>query len=206
MTKFIKSHLLCLSIFFFLFGSHAHAVEKSDVWATSYALEANGQYEKAAALLVPMLDNGQSSEFALIRYGWLHYLQGNYSDAIRSYKRALKRNQRSFDARLGITLPLLAQQRWKEATRYLNQVLDQSPYDYTAHIRLMLCEEGQRKWAALEQHAKRLAAFYPTDATILVYLARAYAWQDNNITAKKAYQRVIVRVPDHVEASRFLSQ
>ncbi|MDQ6975000.1 MAG: tetratricopeptide repeat protein [Mariprofundaceae bacterium] len=175
-------------------------------WAASYALEANGHYEQAAALMVPEMSSGEASEFALLRYGWLNYLQGNYNDAIRAYGRALKRNQRSVDARLGIALPLLAQQRWREARKYLLQVLDQSPYDYTAHIRLMICEEGLRQWKQLQVHAQNIAAHYPTDTTVLIYLARAYAWQGVTEKAKSAYRRVLIRNTLNIEATRFLAK
>jgi len=176
------------------------------VWSRSYALEANGKYEKAAALMVPLINKGSENELVLLRYSWLNYLQGNFNDAIYSYKLALKRNQRSFDARLGIALPLMAQQRWNEASRYLKQVLAQSPYNYTAHTRLMVCEEGLRKWETLAKHSLTLSAYYPSDATTLVYLARAYAWQGKHQLAKNTYQRVLVRIPGHIEAERFINR
>ncbi len=178
----------------------------NSAWSDSYALEANGKYEKAAALMVPLLSKGDENELALLRYGWLNYLQGNFNDAIKAYKQALERNQRSFDARLGIALPLMAQQRWNEASRYLKQVLAQSPYNYLANIRMMACEEGLRKWETLTKHSLSLSAYYPSNATILVYLARAYAWQGKAALAKSAYRKVLVRVPGHLEASRYLNQ
>ncbi len=184
----------------------AAKAENKNVWSDSYALEANGKYEKAAALIAPLRDNGNESELATLRYGWLNYLQGNFNDAIHAYKQALERNNRSLDARLGIALPLMAQQRWNEASRYLKQVLAQSPYNYVAHVRLMACEEGLRKWETLAKHALSLSASYPSNATILVYLARAYAWQGKRELAKAAYQRVLVRVPGHLEARRYLNQ
>lgn len=194
-----------LSIGLGLLSTLAIADDGSNQWASSYALEASGQYEQAAALMVPEMDHGKASEFALLRYGWLNYLQGNYNDSIRAYTRALERNARSLDARLGISLPLLAQKRWKEASRYLQQVLAQSPLNYTAHVRLMICEEGQRKWETLEKHAHNMASYYPSDATILVYQARAHAWLGNKEDAAKAYKRVLIRDTDNVEASRFIN-
>jgi len=184
---------------------NAWAAELENRWATSYALEANGQYEQAAALMVSEMDHGNASEFALLRYGWLNYLQGNYNDAIRTYTRAMERNHASIDAKLGIALPLMAQKRWREASRYLNQVLGQSPYDYTAHVRLLICKEGLRQWEALQHHADILTAYYPTDATVLIYLARAYAWQGDKAKAKAAYQQVLIRNTLNVEASRFIN-
>jgi len=177
-----------------------------NIWSDSYALEANGKYEKAAALMVPLLSKGNESELALLRYGWLNYLQGNFNDSIKAYKQVIERNQRSLDARLGVVLPLMAQQRWNEASRYLKQVLEQSPFNYLAHIRLMACEEGLRKWEKLAKHSLTVSAYYPSDASTLVYLARAYAWQGKAELAKRAYQKVLVRIPGHVEAQRFINR
>ncbi len=198
MKTFIMASLLSLGL-----ANTALASESQEVWQQSHVLESKGEYEKAAAVLTPLL-NHKASEYALLRYGWLNYLQGNYSDAIDSYKRALNFNPRSFDARLGMSLPLMAQGRWKEASRYLKQVIGQSPYQYTAHVRLMACEEGLRKWETLEQHSQSMAAYYPSDATILVYLARAYAWQDKEEQAKATYQRVLKRFPNHIEANHYI--
>ncbi|MDQ7002581.1 MAG: tetratricopeptide repeat protein [Ghiorsea sp.] len=198
MKIFIMVSLLSLG-----FTHVALASNSQDIWLQSHVLESKGEYEKAAAVLQPWVSNNVS-EYAMLRYAWLNYLQGNYSDAIEDYKHALNFNRRSFDARLGISLPLMAQGRWKEASRYLKQVIGQSPYHYTAHVRLMACEAGLRQWGTLEQHSKSIAAYYPSDATILVYLARAYVWQDEKEQAKATYQRVLKRFPNHIEANKFL--
>jgi len=123
----------------------------------------------------------------------------------KAYQQALEQNTRSFDARLGIALPLMAQKRWKEAKRYLQQVLAKSPLNYTANTRLMVCEEGLKQWQTLEKHASRLSSYYPSDATTLIYLARAYAWQGKKDMAAARYKRVLVRYPEHLEATRYLN-
>lgn len=176
------------------------------VWSKSYALEANGKYEMAAALLVPMLDQDGENEFATMRYAWLNYLQGNYNDAIKAYSQAMARNPLSIEARLGIALPLMAQRRWNEAARYLRQVLAKSPYDYIANLRLMACEAGLRKWEKLEKHALSLSEIYPSNASVLVYLARSYAWQGKTNMAKAAYAKVLVRSPSNLEALRYINK
>jgi len=186
------------------FSPAAYSQEIKNDWMASYTLEASGAYEKAAAVLVPYTHSGERSEFAWLRYAWLNYLQGNFNDSIAAYKQAMQLNQRSIDAKLGITLPLMAQQRWREAMKYSQMILDQAPLNYTAHVRLMVCQEGLRQWQELEKHAKTVAAFYPTDATSLVYLARSYAWQGKTLLAKSTYRKVLMRVPSHVEALRFL--
>jgi len=177
------------------------------VWTKSYALEAKGEYKEAAALIEPLLNGGgDSAEFALLRYGWLNYLLRNHNDAVRSYEKALRLNPDSIDARLGLTLPLLAQQRWKEVARYAKQVLQISPWDFTAHTRLLVSEEGRRKWTVMKKHASDLAAHYPSSATPWVYLARAEAWLGDHEAAKRAYVRVLRRIPAHLEANAYLNK
>ena len=84
------------------------------------------------------------------------------------------------------------------------KVIAVSPWDYTAHVRLMVCEEGEKRWQDLAQHAAEFSARFPSDATGLVYLARAEAWLGNVRRAQAAYVRVLARYPTHVEALSYL--
>ena len=187
----------------FLMTSFSSWAEPS-VWNKSYQLSLKGDYEQAALLIKPMATS--DNEYALLRYAYLKNLQGEYGESIDYYKKAIKANPKSIDAKLGVTLPLLAQHRWREVKMYTLQVLTASHWNYTAHVRLMLAEEGMGKWSALAQHARDLAEAYPSDATALVYLARANAWQGNVAAASVAYKQALVRTPGHVEAVTYLTQ
>jgi tetratricopeptide (TPR) repeat protein len=173
-------------------------------WRDSYALEAAGKYAAAASALDAVPASSPDHDFVLMRRGWLNYLQGRHNDAIRDYNLALNANPRSLEAMLGATLPLMAQQRWREAGAMARKVIAVSPWDYTAHVRLMVCEEGEKRWQDLAQHAAEFSARFPSDATGLVYLARAEAWLGNVRRAQLAYQRVLARLPTHVEALNYL--
>jgi len=197
-TQKINKFLLALC----LAGNSVGAM--ADPWAQSQQFEAKGEYAAAAGLIEPFLYSGKEKEFAFLRYGWLSYLQGRYDSSIKSYNTALQLNPQSIDARLGISLPLLAQQRWQDTARHLQKILAVSPWDYTAHVRLLIVEEGLQKWDVLARHAEALNQHYPSDATVLVYLARAHAWLGQKDKAAQAYQQVLVRIPNHVEASRYL--
>jgi len=181
------------------------AFSNESIWKKSYSLEAKGDYKHAAATLTPLISR-QKNEYALLRYAYLTYLQGNYKDSISSYQKAIDLYPDSIDARLGITLPLISQKRWRQVKRYTIQVLHKSRWNYTAHIRLMMSEEGMHNWDVLAKHAKQVAAVYPTDATALVYLARANIWQGNTRAALNAYTQVLNRLPSHIEASQFISK
>ena len=178
----------------------------ADAWSDSYRLEASGQYIAAGKALAPVLEKYPRHEFAHLRLGWLNYLQGNHNDAIDEYKNAMVINSKSLDAKLGIILPMLAQQRWREAAYYSRQVIEVAPWNYYAHIRLMICEEAEGQWEALQKHASEATQRYPSDATIQVYLARAYVRLGKATQARVVYEEVLERIPRHLEAMQFLEK
>ena len=185
-----------------LLMASASAWASESSWQKSYRLEAEGKYAEASAALDGANGNADA-DLALMRRGWLSYLQGRYNEAVDFYGRAISRNPKSLEARNGIALPLLAQQRWREAASHARQAIAESAWDYTAHLRLIIAEEGQRDWKTLAEHAEKVAEHYPSDATALVYLARAHAWMGNTRAAKEAYGRVLSRIPGHIEATSY---
>ncbi len=176
-------------------------------WEYSRVLEAKGEYKQAAALIQPLIEaGGDVTEYALLRYAWLNYLLHNQEESLRHYQKALKVNPESIDARLGMTLPLMAMHRWNEVEQNAKQILRRSPWHFIAHQRLMAAEEGQRHWGILKKHASELAARYPSSYVPLVFLARAEIWLGDNTAARQAYVRVLRRMPSHIEANAFINK
>lgn len=205
MVNAIMNKLTVSCFIFFLINLFcAKAIATVDPWAESYRLEALTQYDAASKALDPIISKYARNEFAVLRQGWLNYLQGNHNQSIKDYQKAIEINPDSLDAKLGITLPLLAQQRWNEVASTIDQILKIAPWNYYAHLRLMIAEEGMKQWATLEKHARNVFSRYPSDATILVYLARAQRWLNKNTEAREAYKLVLERVPGHIEALQFL--
>jgi len=178
---------------------------RADTWSESYKLESMAQYKVAAELFDPVLKQEPANEFARLRRAWLRYLAGSYNDSQSDYRAALQANPRSLDAQIGLTLPLLAQQRWKEAAIVAREALESAPWNYYAHLRLMVAEEGQQQWQTLLEHTATLHQRYPSDATVLVYRARAQYWLGDSKAAGDSYRQVLQRVPGHVEALQFLA-
>jgi len=182
------------------------SIAEVDPWSESYRLESLAQYDNASKTMDKIIDKDRNNDFAVSRRAWLNYLRGAHNDAISDYRRALEINPQSLDARLGLLLPLIAQQRWREVSSNANMVLKESPWNYYAHVRLMIAEEGEKKWQTLAEHARLVSKRYPSDATIMVYLARAYTWMNNDDDARMAYKKVLERVPGHIEASQYLAR
>ena len=178
-------------------------------WQRSLILEGEGKYQQARDALKSLFKKPlpqSDRELLLLRLGWLYYQTQEYNKSIRQYETALEVNPSSMDARLGILLPLLAQLRWYEVERYANQVLEQSPWNYLAHVRLLIAEEGMKKWERLENHARKLTQRYPGDVTVLVYLARSLLWQGKQREAADVYRQVLHRSPLHIEAKNYLKR
>lgn len=180
------------------------SAQNQAAFSTSYTLEYEMKYDRAAEVIKSLADSGH--EFARLRLGWLAYLAGRYNDSLNHYNLVLRANPNSIDGRLGLTLPLLAQKRWQEAATQARQVLATSPWDYTAHARLLVCEEGLKQWPQLEAHAREISTMWGSDANALVYLARARVAQGNVAGARQAYGQVLERIPQHAESLAFLKK
>ena len=200
--KSIKPVRALAGIVILLFAAGASAQKIS--WADSYRLEAAAKFAEAQAAIEPLATKEPVNEFALMRSAWLLYLQGNYPESEKRYLKAAEFNPRSLDANLGVMLPQMAQYRWLDAMKAGGKVIRESAWQYTAHVRLMVCEEGMSRWADLAKHAAEVSARYPSDATVLVYWARAEAALHNTQKAKALYNQVLERFPIHAEASTFI--
>ncbi len=197
---FNRKNYILIVLFFVSFVCNAD----NSVWQKSHQLEAEGDYEKAAAIIKGWAVS--DDEYAVLRYAHLKYMQGEYNDSIEYYKKAIKLNPKSLSAKLGITLPQIAQGRWRQVKIYTRQVLVRSDWDYTAHLRLMMAEEAEKKWHTLGKHADGLVEIYPGDTDSYLYLARAKAWMGNTPVAKKAYVEVLHRSPDNLEAETYVEE
>jgi len=175
-------------------------------WQNSYQLETTGKYTDAITALKQIPANGPDAEFKTLRRGWLFYSLGRYDESIKEYRFAIERNSKSIDSRLGITLPLLAAKRWREASQNARAALALSPNNYTALLRQVLALEGMKNWNEMSRFASTLVKSYPTDATAYIYLARAKAWQNKTREAVAAYRAALVRYPGHLEAKAYLKK
>lgn len=198
-------HILPTILAVLEFALPARAVE-TDSWARSLALEAKGDFQGAEEALAFQSGVRPRDEFILLRLGWLRYENKKYNASLHAYEAAIHANPLSIDARLGKSLPLLAQQKWREASGALQRVLELSPWDYTAHQRLMATQEALGQWEELRDHAEEVALRYPADAAVWSYLARAQAHLGDIAAARTAYRKALHRYPSNAEALRFLLQ
>ena len=199
--------ILCLTFFSANAQSDVQADTRGgaqrEMWKKSHYFEKQGDYEKAASVIKEKAD--ANDEYALLRYGHLMYKQGKYNESIEAYDRAMEISPKSLDAKLGILLPYIAQQRWRQVKVYTRQILVISEWDRTANEIQMMVDEKMKKWHTLNRHAAKISRVYPTNAEVFAYYGRAKAWQGDKRVAKDAYEKVLMREPENSEAIDYIN-
>jgi tetratricopeptide (TPR) repeat protein len=198
-TTMIAKRIRPLSLGLLLLGLQAQAAGETP-WQRSYKFETEGRYDHALAEITPLQSQAGSSELAWLRSGWLHYLQGNHNDAIRAYNQAMRLNTDSVDARLGLTLPLMAQQRWNDAAYYARHVIASDPGNYAAQLRLLVCLEALGQWDELKTSAQTASQHFPAEYLPWLYRARAHKQLRETSDMRQAYAQLLMRKPDDAEA------
>ncbi len=187
----------------------ANAMQSETIWSKSYVFESQGRYAEAESGLELLLTDKakvKAKELALLRLGWLKYLQNDYSSSIEYYSAAIKINPQSLQAKLGILLPLQAQERWGECELYAKKALDESPWNYDAHINLMYCQQGLFKWNQIEKHASSVVVKYPASIMPYLYLARSQKQIGKKVEAAESYISVLRLSPENVEALEYVQK
>jgi tetratricopeptide (TPR) repeat protein len=197
-SSWCRAALLALA-----FNLAAHA--QPSPWAESYRLEALGRYAEAQAPLEPLATRQPAHEFALLRTAWLLHLQGRFAESEKRYFAAAAMNTRAIEPWLGVMLPQMAHYRWADAMQAGRKALEINPWDYTAQVRLLMCEEALSRWADVAARAAALAQRFPSDATALVYAARAASALRDTRGAREHYAQVLERFPEHAEARKYLA-
>ncbi|WP_022853088.1 tetratricopeptide repeat protein [Thermodesulfatator atlanticus] len=207
-SKFFK----CLSIlsFFVMLSTSVCLAQVNNnfyqAFKDSYKYEKMRAYEDAIKALLPLAERYPNSYLVNLRLGWLYYLSGKYGNSIKHYKKAVSLRSQAFEPLLGLSLPLMAQQRWSEVEKTMNRLVAADPYNYYGNLRLAIALRLQNKARLAERICRKMLARYPTSLDFLVELGRTLWWQGKNTDAKRIFQRVLLLDPENVVARKFLAQ
>jgi tetratricopeptide (TPR) repeat protein len=127
-----RNIVLLLFIVNFLYGYDDTNI-KND-YLQSYNYEKMGKYKEAIKVLTPLYNKYPKGYTLNLRFGWLFYLNKNYNDAIKYYKKALLVSPYSLDLRLGLTRIYLDTQSFEKALEKAYEILKIDYYNYYANI------------------------------------------------------------------------
>jgi tetratricopeptide (TPR) repeat protein len=179
--------------------------EIREAYHISYRYEKAQNYDDAIKSIAPVLTAYPQGYTVNLRLGWLYYLSGNYANAKTYYQAAMKSAPASLEAKLGYTLPLLAQARYDETETITKQIVRVDASNYYASLRLAFALRMQKKFEAAEEVLNRLLLLYPTDVKFLTELGLVKVAQDQHSAARRIFADVLTLDPENVAAKEYLS-
>ncbi len=194
-----------LTILLLINGSYAldyQEIKKS--YYRSYQYEKTGDYENAIKALMFVYNEYPDGYTVNLRLGWLYYLMKKYANSVFHYKKAIKAAPYSVEAKLGYTLPLLAQKKFSEVESICYQIINTDFYNYYGNLRLSYALRMEKKYETAIKIAQKMLALYPTDVNFLIEIALSKFSLGKKEEAKKIFLDVLILDPENITAREYL--
>jgi tetratricopeptide (TPR) repeat protein len=196
-------------IMFLVFVSSLLAItpeEIQEAYHKSFNYEKIEDYENAVRALSSVIEEYPSGYTVNLRLGWLYYLLGKYANSIEYYQKATQIISTSVEAKNGLLLPLLAQNKYGDAAAIAYQVVSVDYYNYYANLRLGYSLRMQKKYDQAAQIANKMLAVYPTDVTFMTELALVKYNQGDKETAGSLMWDVLTLDPENETAKNYFEK
>ncbi len=197
--------MVLFTILLLINGSYAldyQEIKKS--YYRSYQYEKTGDYENAIKSLMFVYNEYPDGYTVNLRLGWLYYLMKKYANSVFHYKKAIKVAPYSVEAKLGYTLPLLAQKKFSEVESICYQIINTDFYNYYGNLRLSYALRMEKKYETAVKIAQKMLTLYPTDVNFLVELALSQFALGKKEEAKKIFLDVLILDPENITAKEYL--
>ncbi|WP_457623903.1 tetratricopeptide repeat protein [Persephonella sp.] len=200
-----------LLLLFILIFSNVLAEEKKDIdikgaYYRSYQYEKVGDYENAIKSLMVLYKKYPDGYTINLRLGWLYYLNKNYSNSIYHYEKAMKIVPSSIEAKLGLTLPLLAQGKYGDVEKICYQIISTDYFNYYGNLRLSIVLRLEKKLDTAVEVVNKMLSLYPTDVNFLTELGIIRYLQGEYGQAKYIFNDILILDPENVTAREYLQK
>jgi len=189
-----------LLVLLFVLGLTQASDEFKDIkngYFKSYDYEQMQKYNEAIKVLAPLYKKYPKGYTLNLRYGWLFYLNKNYNDSIKYYKKASLINSYALDPKLGLIRVYLDTYSYKKAESTAYELLKVDYYNYYANLYAIKALIAQKKYKIATSIIKKMLALYPTDIAYLEELAIAYK-KTSNKYLEKLYEDILILDPNNV--------
>jgi len=197
---------LVLGLISLFYTNTTYALNYYQAFKDSYRYEKMGAYRDAIRALLPIQQQHPRFYLVNLRLGWLYYLFGKYGNSIKYYQKACEIRPQSFEAMLGLSLPLMAQKDWGAVERLMKKIVQQDPYNFYGNLRLAIALRLQNKADLAERIIRKLLQRYPTNVALLVELGQDLFWQGKKKESRDIFRRVLLLDPENVVAREFLKK
>jgi len=179
--------------------------EIAETYARSYTYEQIDDYENAIRALTPLLEKDPAGYTINLRLGWLYYLSQNYANSIHHYQEAMQSVPSSLEAKLGYTLPLMAQGKYGEVESVAYRITGVDHYNYFANLKLAYSLRMQGKLDLARKVLGKMLMLYPIDVNFLSEQALVEYARGDTASAVKILKDILILDPENTTAKSYLS-
>lgn len=167
------------------------ADEISEYFHKSFTYESRKDYDAALRNVLKILQIDPGDYTAVLRAGWLNYLNGSYQNSLIYYRKALSLAPHAIEPRLGLTLPMMALKRWRDTEVQAWKILKIDPKNYYATSRLAFSLFSQGRYRDAERYYRRLITLYPSDIEMKLGLGWTLLRMGRKKSAEKYFAEVL---------------
>jgi len=193
-----KVILLTLFSCMVIFASAQDYTKLTAAFSESYSKEKTGKYGDAVSALKAYYD--PASYEINLRLGWLTYLQGQFTESLGYYNKAIELMPYAIEPRLGVVLPASSMGNWDVVITHYNKILSIDPNNTVTLYRLGLISYDRKDYKQAYQHFEKVVNLYPFDYQSMLMLA----WTDYRLgktrEARVLFNKVLLYSPGDTSA------
>jgi len=174
----------------------------TSAFSDSYVKEKSGKYGEAVLSLKTVYDP-DSYEINL-RLGWLTYLQGQFSESLAYYNRAIDLMSYAIEPRFGVVLPASAMGNWDMVIDQYNKILSIDPNNTVTLYRLGLISYDKKDYNQAYKYFEKVVNLYPFDYQSVVMLAWTNYRLGKMREAKILFNKALLYYPEDASAKEGL--
>jgi tetratricopeptide (TPR) repeat protein len=200
MKKGILTIIFTFSVFVMIAQDYSRLIS---AFSDSYSKEKAGKYVEAVSALKACYD-ANSYEINL-RLGWLTYLQGQFTESMNFYRKAIDLMPYAIEPRLGVVLPASSLGNWDEVISQYNKILEIDPNNTVTLYRMGLISYDKKDYRQALVKFEKIANLYPFDYQSVLMLAWTNYRLGNYREAKVLFNKALFYSPDDASAKEGLN-
>jgi tetratricopeptide (TPR) repeat protein len=200
----MKRLITVIVLLFCFFSSYSQDYTKlKAAFSDSYTKEKSGKYGEAVATIKACYDP-DSYEINL-RLGWLTYLQGQFTESLTYYNKAVELMPYAIEPRFGLVLPASSLGNWDMVVAQYNKILSIDPNNTVTLYRMGLIFYDKKEYQQAYKYFEKVVNLYPFDYQSVLMLA----WTNYRLgkvrEARILFNKALLYYPDDASAREGLN-
>jgi tetratricopeptide (TPR) repeat protein len=179
-----------------LYGQNNKALQ--DAFTNSYVHEAQKNY--AQAINDIQVAYGEGSYEMNLRLGWLHYMNANFDESVKYYRKAVALMPAATEPLWGIINPLSKQEKWNEVEKTYLGILKLDEKNTTANYRLGLIYYYRKDYVNAKKYFDVSLNLYPFDYDSMLMSAWTNFFLGKMSEARVLFNKVLLYKPNDSSA------